>query len=75
MYRWAQVTEELKEALWELEEEKEKRSAQEEDKEDGSSMLFTTTHPSALLADKLPGDFTEVFEEKVHLDLQVHIHL
>ncbi|XP_056446115.1 pericentrin-like [Gadus chalcogrammus] len=42
-----------------------------EEKEDGSSMLFfTTTPPSALLADKLPGDLTEVIEEKAHLDLQ-----
>ena len=97
--RWAQVTEELKEALWELEEEREKQRSQEqeleeenlytskqdhfenkdspflEEKEDGSSMLFTTTPPSALLADKLPGDLTEVFEEKAHLDLQVRVYL
>lgn len=30
MFRWAQVTEELKQALWELEEEKEKRRCAEE---------------------------------------------
>lgn len=31
MFRWAQVTEELKQALWELEEEKEMRRCAEED--------------------------------------------
>lgn len=31
MYRWAQVTEELRQALWELEEEKEKRRHVEEE--------------------------------------------
>ncbi|CAL8285441.1 unnamed protein product [Lota lota] len=41
-----------------------------EDKEDGSSLLFTMTHPSARLADKLPGDLTVVFEEKAHLEQQ-----
>lgn len=31
MFRWAQVTEELRQALWELEEEKEKRRHVEEE--------------------------------------------
>lgn len=63
-FRWAQVTDELKEALWELEAEKEKRRRVEEE-----------LNTRAQEQDSLKNKLSALMEEKQLHNQQVQLHL
>lgn len=81
-FRWAQVTDELKEALWELEEEKEKRRSVEEEMNTRAQEQDKLKNKiSALMEERekatdvmLDADSSQRVEEKQLNNQQVQLH-